>query len=101
MAEWTQEEMDKAYGLIYQKSMRNADFRKLALENPNEAINQVIGKDVPEGFRLKVIEGDPNADLTVVLPDFRGDELSDDELENVAGGGFCAAEACAARAGFR
>ena len=86
MTEWNQQEIDKAYGEIYQRSKRDADFRKLVLEKPKEAIKQITGKEVPEKFKLKIVESDPNYALTLLLPEFMGDELSDDELEQVAGG---------------
>jgi len=73
---------------------KDKNFRKLALENPAEAVKQIAGKQVPSGFKLKLIEGDPKADMTVVIPELKVAEISDAELEKVAGG-LCA-HACAA-----
>ena len=86
MNTWTQEEMNAALQEIFEKAAIDEEFRKLAIEQPNEAIKQISGKEAPEGYRLKFVEPDPESDYTLVLPDFQGDELSDDELEGIAGG---------------
>lgn len=104
---WTQEEAEQAFVEVRKRAMTDEDFRELVLSNPKEAIEQVTGKTVPEYLKIQVIESDPNYDLTCVLPEMiDGDlELSEDELENIAGGacaadvsGACAAKACGAQA---
>ena len=91
---WSQDEVQKAIAQVSLKASKNADFRKLALSNPSAAVREVVGKDIPTGFKLKLIEGDPQADMTVVIPELKVAEISDAELEKVAGG-LCA-QACAA-----
>ena len=90
---WTEQDVADAIRLVSRKATTDKDFRKLVLASPHEAIKKVSGKDVPAGFKLKVIENSPGVDQTYVLPDFRGRELSEDELEKVAGG-ICAIEKC-------
>ena len=53
----------------------------------NTELEPATGKDIPEGFTLRCVEN-KGADLTVVLPDSidADAELSDIELEQVAGG---------------
>ena len=93
---WSQDEVQNAIAQVSLKASRNAGFRKLALSNPSAAVREVVGKDIPTGFKLKLIEGDPQADMTVVLPALKVSEVSDADLEKVAGG-VCA-QACGAQA---
>jgi hypothetical protein len=71
---------------VKELSVKDSAFRKICLENPNEAIKKVTGKEVPAGIVLKFIENE-GAHLTVVLPDAPvSGELSDSDLGSVAGG---------------
>ena len=83
-------EAEQAVEQIIKRAQTDIQFRQLCLENPNLAVQQTTGKDIPQGFTLRFVDN-RNADLTVVLPDlFDGSaELSDAELEEVAGGGKC------------
>ncbi|CEH31919.1 hypothetical protein AM501_12900 [Aneurinibacillus migulanus] len=85
--EWNNEKLDQAIKQFQDKASTDAEFRKLALENPSSAVKQVIGLDLPEGFKLQVVDN-AGAHLTVVLPDLKGNEyeLDETELQNVAGG---------------
>ena len=89
MSDWTQDEVNKAIELIGKKASTDADFRKLALTNPNEAVKKVMNKDVPSGYKLKIIENAAGVDQTFVLPNIQSEELSDADLDAVAGGGKC------------
>ena len=96
-------EAEVAIEQIVKRAQTDIQFRQLCLDNPNSVVQEVTGKDIPEGFTLRFV---PNqgADLTVVLPDLadRSAELSDAELEQVAGGGDkpgCAAS-CGVSCGY-
>ena len=74
---------------ILERAATDLDFRTGLLESPKETVEEAFGVRVPEGYRIRFIERDPELDSLVVLPDFRdpgAEELSDDDLENVAGG---------------
>lgn len=86
MSTWTQQEVNQAIEKVKELSVKDAAFRKLCLENPNEAIKKVTGKDVPEGIVIKFIEN-VDAHATIVLPDAAAGELSDAALDSVTGGG--------------
>ena len=86
MKRFTKDEAEKAVAAVQAKAQTDAAFRKLALENPSEALRQAAGVDVPSGNKIRVIESDPGVDLTIVLPKYKGAELSDAELSAVAGG---------------
>ena len=75
---------------IYSEAMRAAvtdeNFRAELLNDPGAAIERLTGAVLPENFKLKVIEEDPEYDMTVLLPPMLSDELSEEELDQVAGG---------------
>ncbi len=74
---------------VLERSVVDYEFRQELLNNPRRAIQSALGISVPANFRVKFIEKDKNVDALVVLPNFqcKDGELSDDDLENVAGGG--------------
>jgi hypothetical protein len=90
---WTQDEVENAFVELKKKATTDEDFRKLILTDPKSAIKQVTGKDVPEGFKIKVIESDPAYHMTFVLPRMLSTDLSDEELDRVAGG-LCGRDTC-------
>ncbi len=98
---WSQEEINEVAGTICQKAVLDPEFRKIALSDPAAAIKAVSDKDIPAGFGVNFVENAPGVNMTIVIPDALSEELSDDELERVAGGscaqGNCA-EACGANA---
>jgi hypothetical protein len=83
---WTEETVQTALQGIVKRATSDAEFRKLVLDDPAAAVREATGKSLPEGFVINVVAND-GADWTVVLPDAIGDsELSDSQLEGVAGG---------------
>ncbi len=86
MVAWTQEEVTQYIEKVKELSVKDSAFRKLCLENPNEAIKKAAGKEVPAGIVVKFIEN-VGAHMTIVLPDAPvSGELSEDDLGGVAGG---------------
>jgi hypothetical protein len=85
--EWTDEEIKRVETEIKRKAMKDPEFRALALSDPKAAIAEITSTPLPAGFNVKFIDN-AGANYTVVLPDpiARVDELSDAELEQVAGG---------------
>ncbi len=84
----TTQEAEQAIAQIVKRAQTDSKFRQLCLSDPNAAAHEATGKDLPDGFTLRFVENQ-GADLTVVLPDMidANAELSDAELEQVAGGG--------------
>lgn len=98
---WTQEKIDEVYQKAQQSAVTDEEFREELLKNPNEVIARLAGEELPEDFRVRVIENDPQYAATFVLPPMVSGELTDEEMAQVAGGacgvaGCCAAKACAA-----
>jgi hypothetical protein len=94
--DWTNEEIQRVVEQSIKRGKTDASFRSLALAQPRAAIEQVAGKSIPEGLKVKFFDGS-NAHLTIILPEYSADEseLSDTQLEQVAGGGRCAASCVA------
>ncbi|ULO09865.1 NHLP leader peptide family natural product precursor [Paenibacillus sp. 19GGS1-52] len=71
---------------VTSKAVTDNEFRALCLSNPREAVKQATGLELPENFKLQVVEN-AGAHYTLVLPDaVSGEELNESELEQVAGG---------------
>lgn len=83
---WTSAEVAAAVEKLGELASRDCEFRSLCLNDPARAIRQATGKTVPQGYKIRIIENSPGFDATFVLPDLIRSELSDDELDRVAGG---------------
>lgn len=73
------------------KSLSDDDFRKNLIENPKAVLGKEYGKEIPDGIKVNIIEEKPG-EITIVLPTkpakmTSSEQLSDEALENVAGGG--------------
>ena len=97
---WTQEKIDEVYREAQQKAATDEEFREELLKNPNDVIAKLAGEELPEDFRVRVIENDPQYAATFVLPPMVSGELTGDGPKLEAGkicgvDGSCAARACA------
>ncbi len=81
------EKAEKAIQVIMKRSLTDSDFRKQCLTSGNEVLEEITGTKLPEGVTFKFAESNESVQV-LTLPEFLGDgaELSDDELEDVAGG---------------
>jgi hypothetical protein len=72
---------------VYRKAAKDPVFRKLCVSDPNAAIKDAAGVKVPDGVKIKIVDGD-DAHLTFVLPrsGSASGELRDEDLEQVSGG---------------
>lgn len=99
---WTQEQINEIYLKVQQLATTDEEFRAELLKDSSAAIEKVAGQPLPDDFKVKVIENDPQYAATFVLPPMLSEELDDGELDQVAGGfclidGTCGAKACAAK----
>jgi hypothetical protein len=87
--EFTQEQ--KIYSEIIQKAWEDAEFKKALIANPLEAIENLTGEklNLPEGKTLVVRDqtDDSTAYINIPAKPKMDMELSDEQLEMVAGGG--------------
>ncbi|WP_027087441.1 NHLP leader peptide family RiPP precursor [Cohnella panacarvi] len=82
-----EDQVAKAIEAITSKAATDRQFRSLILSNPHEAVKQATGIELPDYFKLQVVEND-GAHYTLVLPDaaVEDEELSESELQKVVGG---------------
>jgi hypothetical protein len=68
------------------RSASDLDFRGKLLANPRQAVSEFFGVELPASFSIAVVES--KADETFILPDAIDPqaEISERELEAVAGG---------------
>lgn len=74
---------------LVERSLQDDDFRRRLLEDPRSTVEQELGARLPEGIRVVAVE-ETSDTIYLVLPSAspagQGGELSDRELESVAGG---------------
>jgi hypothetical protein len=75
---------------IVQRSIEDDAFRQQLLEDPKAAVEQELGSRLPEEVRIVTVEETADT-IYLVLPSTpmagaEGGELSDQQLESVAGG---------------
>ena len=78
-------ENDNAFGKIIAKAWRDPAFKAELIANPAAAL-KAEGIDVPAGMAVTVLEN-TDKHFHLVLPPVPTDELSDEALDAVAGGG--------------
>ncbi|NLB51700.1 MAG: NHLP leader peptide family natural product precursor [Syntrophomonadaceae bacterium] len=71
--------------LIAERASENEEFRLALLSNPKSALEKEFAVTFPEGISVQV-HVENSQELHLIIPATKLDELSDDQLENVAGG---------------
>ena len=84
---------------LVQRSLEDDDFRQRLIDDPKAAVEHELGTRLPEAVRVRVVEETPDT-IYLVLPGTsppgeEGGELSELELEAVAGGGTWVDPTCA------
>src|SRR5687768_5967180 len=75
---------------LVEKSLKDDKFRKRLLANPKAALEEVLKTKIPANVKIEVLVETPDQFYIVMPPGIRAsvtDELTDRELEQVAGGG--------------
>lgn len=89
MADGGRTEMERR---IVQRSLEDDAFRQRLLADPRTAVEEELGAPLPGDVRIVAVEETPDT-VYLVLPattqaERQGGELSDGDLEAVAGGGW-------------
>ena len=75
---------------LVQRSMEDDSFRQMLLDDPKATVEQELETQLPEDVEVSVVQESAET-IYLVLPSaspiVEGEELSDRELEEVAGGG--------------
>jgi hypothetical protein len=73
-------------GKLINKAWQDETFKKELVTNPREVLVKELGLQIPETVEVKVFEETSNAIYLVLPMNPNSEELSDMELEGVAGG---------------
>jgi hypothetical protein len=73
---------------LLDRALKDPAFRRALIEDPKGTLERELRVTVPEGVGLTVLEGSPTSRYLVLppAPAGVGGELSDTDLETVAGG---------------
>lgn len=76
---------------LNRRTFKDPEFKKRYLENPKSVIEETLGVKLPDDFKVVVHENTPRT-LNIALGlDPSSLNLTDEQLELVAGGGFASA----------
>ena len=100
---WTQEKIGEVYVKVRNLAVTDEEFREKLVADPAAAIQQVAGAPLPDDFKVKIVEEDPQYNATFLLPPMLDADLSAEEMEMIAGGAcaadsLCGVNNCAAEA---
>lgn len=79
-------EFQNPYEALMLKAAQDETFRESLLKNPKAALEAHLGTPLPEDCKVNIVENTAT-ELTLVIPPKLTDELSEADLEAVAGGG--------------
>ena len=82
---WTQEKVEATLKSVVEKAQADPLFREKLKYDPKEVLETEAGEAIPEWFRIEIVDQN-DVDIVITLPKIESDELSDADLEQVAGG---------------
>lgn len=78
------EKFNAALQQVVQKAQKDTTYRQQAIENPKKVLGDEFGENLPDDLNIRFTDG--SKEIAITLPP-TSQELSDDELDEVAGGG--------------
>ncbi|MGZ7072108.1 MAG: hypothetical protein ACXVKL_06655 [Candidatus Angelobacter sp.] len=93
MSHWNDERFERVLEEVVKRAVLDPDFRRLALADSGQAIQKFDPTPLPQDLNLAFLEGDSvgfeicgsNRTVTLPAPLWASGELTDMELEEVAG----------------
>jgi len=82
---WTKEQVEVTLKSVIEKAQVDPLFREKLKNNPREVLANEAGEAIPEWFRIAIVDQN-DVDIVITLLKIESDELSDADLEQVAGG---------------
>jgi hypothetical protein len=75
---------------VLDRALADPDFRKELIESPHASLSSLYGVTIPENADVQVFEETADSHYVVIPPDMSrlSEELTDEQLEAVAGGWF-------------
>ncbi len=73
---------------LVKKAEEDMDFRDNLKNNPRETIEDFLSVSLPESMKI-IVHEDTSEVVNIVLPPLGSDDLSETELDMVAGGDVC------------
>jgi hypothetical protein len=75
---------------VLDRALADPDFRGELVQSPHRSLSELYGVTIPESADVQVFEETDDSHFVVIPPDMSGlsEELSDEQLEAVAGGWF-------------
>jgi hypothetical protein len=77
---------NEVWSQLTARAWQDAAFTQRLIQDPKAAVSQELAVSLPNDFSLQVFIDDPDQQH-LILPSVEGEELSDEQLERVAGGG--------------
>jgi hypothetical protein len=71
---------------LQERATRDPEFRQKLLSDPNAAIADELGVDIPGNVKVTVLEEQPGEAILVLPPVWGSGEVGDEQLEAVSGG---------------
>ena len=78
--------MSDAQSKLIEKAMKDPAFRAKLIADPKAVIEKELGRKLPDGVKVRVLEDSATAVHLVLPPALVQGQLSDAELESAAGG---------------
>ena len=78
---------------VIDRASTDREFRARLIADPASAIRHAFGVILPHNYRIRFMERPRELDALIVLPPMH-EELDEDDLEQVAGGGDTEADTC-------
>lgn len=72
---------------LVMKSLENPEFRQRLIANPKAMLSQELGQQIPDEIAIEVLEETDKKIYLVIPPAVVEEELSEEQLEAIAGGG--------------